>query len=191
MNVSPFRTQDDVTGPVPVDVTPIEDAVPLSEAARRLGIKRDALKQRIRRGTIDAFKVDGNWFVRPPVQEVGGPRTTGMSPGDVPGTSYPGDKGHVTGNTDPQDTGDTIPGTVPYLVLVEQMRGEISFLREELRRKDHLLAAFAQRIPELTTSAAQTLAETDVPAAAPASPTPPSWWRRVFGRRPGQSPSGD
>src|SRR5207247_1726454 len=56
-------------------------------------------------------------------------------------------------DTIPSDHPRAVPSTQPYedlyRQLVEQLRGEVSFLREELRRKDQLMAGFAQRIPVL------------------------------------------
>src|SRR5438132_8378039 len=53
----------------------------------------------------------------------------------------------------PSDHPSTVQSTQPYedlyRQLVDQLRGEVSFLREELRRKDQLLAGFAQRLPAL------------------------------------------
>ncbi len=40
------------------------DGLPLAEAARRLGISENALRKRVRRGTITAARgADGRWYV--------------------------------------------------------------------------------------------------------------------------------
>ncbi|PLS83817.1 MAG: hypothetical protein CYG60_21210 [Actinobacteria bacterium] len=87
--------------------------------------------------------------------------------------------------------------------LVESLRDEIEFLRdelhrredrhaEEIRRRDHLLAAALERIPELETPRDKR-GSPDTPADEPQGtqapephPTPQKsmrrpWWRRVFG----------
>jgi len=42
------------------------ESLPLSEAASRLGISVDAVRKKIRRGTITATKRDGRWYVDVP-----------------------------------------------------------------------------------------------------------------------------
>ena len=90
------------------------DRVTVAEAAERLGISQDAVRQRIRRGTIEHERTqEGRLYV------------------------------YLT----PEDTK---PDWVPYTVqkaLVEHLQGENEFLRKELERKDHLLAAALERIP--------------------------------------------
>ncbi len=44
------------------------DSVPMREAADRLGVSVAAVRQRIRRGTLESFKgEDGRWYVRIPI----------------------------------------------------------------------------------------------------------------------------
>ena len=38
-------------------------AIPVSEAAKRLGISADAVRKRIQRGTLQGYRVDRRWFV--------------------------------------------------------------------------------------------------------------------------------
>jgi len=40
-----------------------DSAVPLVEAARRLGLTVDGVRKRIQRGTITAYKRDERWFI--------------------------------------------------------------------------------------------------------------------------------
>jgi hypothetical protein len=89
--------------------------------------------------------------------------------------------------------------------LITQMQAEIEYLREENRRKDHLLAAALERIPPQLEAPQETppdapgSPETDESGADRGSPpeaepvaqeaassatpqgTPRPWWRRVFG----------
>lgn len=90
------------------------DRVTVAEAAERLGISQEAVRQRIRRGTIDYERTEeGRLYV------------------------------YLT----PEDTKpDWVPYTVQQ-VLVEHLQRESDFLRKELERKDHLLAAALERIP--------------------------------------------
>src|SRR5215208_4042289 len=92
-------------------------------------------------------------------------------------------------------------GTVYVWVDVEQyaeqhadLREQIEFLRDELRRKDTIIMAMTQRIPEL--EPAQERAEapettTEQPGRVETHPSSGgaqegservSWWRRMFGR---------
>ena len=64
-----------------------------------------------------------------------------------------------------------------YRELVEQLRAEVTFLQEELRRKDALLEAFAPR------SACPTHPLTDTTLTGRDTPDRTrqrSWWRRVL-----------
>jgi hypothetical protein len=74
---------------------------------------------------------------------------------------------------------DSMQEQVGYLKSVVQTRDE------ELRRKDHIIAALTERIPELEPAsngssepreASQTASE-----EASGTPQPPSWWKRFFG----------
>jgi len=81
--------------------------------------------------------------------------------------------------------------------LVEELRGEVAYLKEiittrddELRRKDTIIMQMAQRIPELETppdtpGAAETAKEgagvTDDVPPPQSGPERRSWWRRWFG----------
>jgi hypothetical protein len=77
--------------------------------------------------------------------------------------------------------------------LVEELRRQNEYLREENRRKDHLLAAALERIPAIEAptgepEAPQTAqkpqeggeSRPNAPGAQEGGRRP--WWRRVFGR---------
>ena len=100
----------------------------MQEAAEVLGSTVDAVRMRARRGTLRSEKgEDGRVYVW-------------VDPDQV------GDEANV--NARAQVEG--------HAELVEDLRDQVGYLRgqlatrdEELRRKDHLLAALVQRVPEL------------------------------------------
>ena len=112
--------------------------VTVAEAALLLGLSEDAVRSRLKRGTLRrATGPDGTVLV-----VLGDGDTT-----DRPTTNG----GHST--TD-QSTNQTDQALMQ--AHLDSLQEQISFLRaqlvtrdEELRRKDHLLAALTERIPEL------------------------------------------
>jgi predicted ArsR family transcriptional regulator len=139
----------------------------VSEAAGALGISAEAVRQRIKRGTIDAEK-------------------------DAGGTVYVlVDADRTCTNAD-----STTDMTSDKADLVESLREQVAYLREQLdqerqtrteerRRHDTLLAQLMQRIPELEAPESAG----DAPDAAAPRPTTEEqqeqtsrpWWRRMFG----------
>src|SRR5215213_2948345 len=104
----------------------VMDRVTVQEAAQRLGISQDAVRQRIRRGSMKHDKDD-----KGPVYEYLNPTNTRPTPvHDAPrGTLYDASRSNE---------------------LVTELRNRIQFLETELAdRKDHIIAALTQRIPEL------------------------------------------
>ncbi len=52
--------------------------IPLTQAAQLLGISTDTLRKRVQRGTYNAQKVEGRWFIAlPDVQDTGCPPGAG------------------------------------------------------------------------------------------------------------------
>jgi hypothetical protein len=161
------------------DRTPYYQSVPVSEAARILGISPEAIRARIQRGTLHKDKgSDGTVYVRLDADQM---------------RSY-GDR--------PQDA--TSDESVDQTRLVASLEEQVSFLRaelvtrnEELRRKDHIIAALTERIPELPAPASSSQeapgAPETVSEGASRSGVPPegqsqqkpterrSWWREFFG----------
>jgi hypothetical protein len=154
--------------------------VPVPEAARVLGISPEAVRSRIQRGTLRKEKADdGTVYVRL----------------DADQTRSNGD-GTVDESSD--QSGDQTP-------LVTSLEEQISFLRselvtrnEELRRKDHIIAALTERIPALEQGSEEReghVAASEEPYSTQAPPEgygtspqeaekslrPRSWWRRFFG----------
>jgi DNA-binding transcriptional MerR regulator len=134
------------------------DRVPVSEAAARLGVTPDAVRQRIRRGTIQYEKTDdGRYFVF-------------LTPHD--------------------GRRDGVPDGVQK-ALRARLHDENEFLRQELQRKDQLLAMALERIPAIEESppepqesperASDERSGTQAPPEDQGQEKRPSWWRRFFG----------
>src|SRR5215213_6393035 len=110
----------------------VMDRVTVQEAAQRLGISQDAVRQRIRRGSMRHDKDDkGRVYVY-------------LDPTDTRPTSV---------HDAPRNI---VPDASRSNELVTELRDRIQFLeteladrKEESRRKDHIIAALTQRIPEL------------------------------------------
>ena len=105
-----------------------ERRVHLSEAATILGVSKDAVRMRVKRGTLRSEK-GGNGRVYVWVNDVA--------------------------NADPNGVPDP-PETEPYRELVEELRDRVRYLerqveeeRDSRRRAGTLLAQLMQRIPEL------------------------------------------
>ncbi len=99
----------------------------LGEAAKRFGISKEALRKRILRGTIQADKDPaGRWLI------------------DVDETEDTGETGPGSGmDRDPEPVAAALKDEISFL------RRELETRTEELRRKDSIIMALTQRLPEL------------------------------------------
>jgi excisionase family DNA binding protein len=138
-------------------------------AARVLGISEDAVRMRVKRGTLDAEREGGRLYVMLEAEPTNDP----------------------TGRT------EMIEELRDRLRYIEgQLEQEREARTEERRRHDTLMAQLMQRIPELEApsnspdatgapeSATHDAERVDVPdrGTAPQEGTQPRpWWRRVFG----------
>ena len=134
-------------------------------AARVLGISEDAVRMRVKRGTLDAEREGGRLYVMLEAEPTNDP----------------------TGRT------EMIEELRDRLRYIEgQLEQEREARTEERRRHDTLMAQLMQRIPELEAPAAT--APREAPESAGPTRTPNDagegpqtgtqrpWWRRVFGR---------
>jgi helix-turn-helix protein len=145
----------------------------LREAAEALGISKEAVRKRVKRGTLPHAKgEDGRVYVYLPS---GG--DAGVDAGGGHDHSVDGDQ-HLPGERDE---------------LIAELRAEVAAWREESRRKDHIIAGLVERLPpQLDAPASPAPRETpQTPAedaggveANPATEDaqegaqPRSWWRR-------------
>ena len=157
--------------------------VPVIKAAELLRLTEGAVRQRIKRGTLPVEKAaDGSVYV--------------LLDADLARTNA--DHTRTDNDSTHDNTGD-------LHMTVERLDSEVNFLRselitrnEELRRKDHIIAALTERIPELepareptpeTREFPETASEEPYGTHAPPMPETPvsdaqhkrSWWRAFFG----------
>jgi hypothetical protein len=141
----------------------------------------DAVRGRIRRGTLDSVKIDDVVYVLLD--------TTNREQQSNQSGTGPGDGR--------QQTGDQAGLVADQSELVGELRGQIDWLRREVERKDTIIMQMAQRIPELEApseprNAPETAPEgTDRGKGTDRGNVPPeqhersqrrsSWWRRFFG----------
>ena len=158
----------------------------LREAAEVLGISKEAVGKRVKRGTLRSEKgADGRVYVYLPAGAGAGVDAGGVREHGV-------DEGHHTrGERDD---------------LIAELRAEVAAWREESRRKDHIIAGLVERLPPQLEAPASP-APRDVPEASPGYTDAPegveprpvrvearpategapkaagrrSWWRRLFG----------
>ena len=145
----------------------------VAEAAMALGVTQEAIRQRIRRGTIEHEKgEDGKTYV------------------------YLTDKETRTQQTANGVTNSVVQGYIEALKSqIQSLQQDRNEWRDEARRSQHIIMALTQRIPELEQASPET------PSEDPQSNGPPeegvslrpetqepqngsaqrSWWQRIFG----------
>jgi len=139
----------------------------VQEAAEILGTTVDAVRGRIRRGTLDSRKVDGLVYVLL----------------DAPSREQHTDQATA-------EEGDGRQPTADQSELVGELRDQIGWLRREVERKDTIIMSLTQRVPELESASApggssETAAEGQVTGdvAPPEAQEPTkrrSWLYRFF-----------
>jgi hypothetical protein len=132
----------------------------VAEAAKLLSITPEAIRQRIRRGTIDYEQTkDGKYFV------------------------------YVTPTEGVENNVHNRVGSADLRDHIETLKHELEIRNEELRRKDHIIAALTERIPAIEASSEpRESSETVSEAADKGTPSPEqqepsrrrSWLARFF-----------
>jgi len=112
----------------------------VQEAADELGITVDAVRGRIRRGTLDSVKLDGVVYVlldatnREHQNDESATESVDASRQVADQAGLVADESGLVGDQSE---------------LVGDLRGQIDWLRREVERKDTIIMQMAQRIPEL------------------------------------------
>jgi hypothetical protein len=134
----------------------------------------DAVRGRIRRGTLDSVKLDGVVYVLL----------------DTTNREQHSDQSDTEAGDGRQQTGGKSGLAADQSELVGDLRGQIDWLRREVERKDTIIMSLTQRIPELEAPSDQRNAsETASPRSYRDTATEDSqkplerrsWWRRFFG----------
>ncbi len=103
-----------------VGCTRLMDRLSLKEAAEVLGISEDGVRKRVKRDSIPLERDEtGKLYVYLDASK-----------------------------TEPDMSGDA-SGDTQVWSLVDQLRSENEYLREESRRKDHIIAGLVERVPAL------------------------------------------
>jgi hypothetical protein len=146
----------------------------VKEAAEVLGTTVDAVRGRIRRGTLDSVKLDGVVYVLL----------------DPTNREQQSDKSETEADDATQQATDQAGLVADQSELVGEMRDQIDWLRREVERKDTIIMSLTQRIPELEAPTGQREAPervsegesgTETPASDTDEPRRSSWWHRFFG----------
>jgi len=142
--------------------------LPVNEAAAVLGISTEATRQRVKRGTLSTERDEnGNVFVLLDDDGTGG------------GT-----------RSDNVGTADGTPLIAAKDETIQALKEQLAAWQEESRRKDHIIAALTERIPELEPPS-EPRESPETASEEPGSTHPPeqqepsqrrsSWWRAFFG----------
>jgi hypothetical protein len=137
------------------------------DAAKALGITPEAIRQRIKRGTIEfEHTEDGRYYVY-------------ITPTEASQAS--------------EEVGNEVENTLQNTTLldyIETLKREVEDWKEEARRKDTIIMTMAQRIPELEPAKEatpeppnghETASEGQGNGAVPQEDNHRSWLRRFFG----------
>ncbi|MDP9458038.1 MAG: hypothetical protein M3Q60_20210 [Actinomycetota bacterium] len=153
------------------------NALTVIEAAEALGITTEAARMRVKRGTLPSIRVDGTVYV---LVDQPNPRPNGPN-----GEPNAGPNPRPNGRTDGRpDTG--VGGLLAAKdETISHLRRELDARNEELRRKDHIIMALTQRVPELEASQNGQDGAQQPPHGAGGmvdreEPERRSWWRRIF-----------
>jgi len=169
------RPNTDPTRDQTVNQTPTEQAFTIAEAAEHLGLSSEAVRMRLKRGTLTGLKIEGHWVVYLPASTKQ-PTPSDPTPPEHDRIADQTPTEHPTKQATEHDPTATNPVIAVYEQLVESQREEIAFLRreldtrnDELERRDVLLREALGRIPSLP-AGDQTSTRTEAPDASPFAP---------------------
>ena len=153
---------------------PIE-AIPITDAAARLGVSPEAIRKRIARGSLTGEKRGGVWYVLLP-------------------DAMSGQLMRQSGRARRPDASGQPDAASGHAELIAELRSRVAFLEERVifyeRQVEHqagMLADLARRVPELPAGRPEgtTVPTPEQTHSAPQTAvTPPPrrpWWRRLFG----------
>jgi hypothetical protein len=159
--------------------------VTVADAAELLGLSTEAVRMRVKRGTLASTKIGSTVYVL-----LDGPdERPNVKPNARPNTG-------TNGRPNPRPNVETAPmvanlqeHNADLRDQVEHLRRELDTRNEELRRKDTIIMAMTQRIPELEATpetrddpeaASEGTGRVEVPPASQESAQRRSWLHRFF-----------
>jgi hypothetical protein len=171
--------------------------VTVPDAAQLLGLTSEAVRSRVKRGTLPSRRIAGTVYVLldgtaplvdPPNDPPSGPSADRpTAPSSAPSSAPSIDRAELERRL--EDHVETLKGEVEHL-RVEMRRREETHA-EEIRRRDHLLAAALERIPRELEAPLEgrepPVTPSDEPGRGDIPPEPQesverrSWWKRFFG----------
>jgi hypothetical protein len=163
-----------------------KDRVTVQEAARRLGVKEDAVRKRMQRGSIVYDKdSDGRVYVYLDATHDESQDSHKDTSGYVPRTEH-SPNGRIRDESQDAAKDEYKDALVEAKdETIVELRDQVGFLRRELERKDTIIMTLTHRIPELESpSEPREASVTDSEEASstqPPEPERPPWWRRFFG----------
>jgi hypothetical protein len=173
-----------------------KDRVTVQEAARRLGVKEDAVRKRMQRGSIVYDKdSDGRVYVYLDATHDESQDSYKGTSGYVPRTEHP-PNGRIRDESQDAAKDEYKDALVEAKdETIVELRDQVGFLRRELERKDTIIMSLTQRIPELEApseplrapqSAGEgqgrgEVAEEEQTPSGEAQERKRSWWRAFFG----------
>jgi hypothetical protein len=171
--------------------------VTVAEAARLLGTSAEAVRMRVKRGSLKSTKIKNTVYVLLTPEQTR--PNQDQTSGGVGSAAYP-----PTDQTHDQTYNQTDDRTA----LLESLRSQVEFLQEELkrredvhveenRRKDTIIAQLTQRIPEIEAPSERQRSPETASEGPYSTHAPPegqsqqgqpgeaqrkrSWWREFFG----------
>ena len=147
------------------------DRLTMAEAAKRLGVTKDAIRKRVQRGNLPYEKDDAGVIHVYLDSGDSHPQTGGQTSTD--------DKARTGGPT-------SVDTEVVPKAAMDVLQDQVQFLRAELERKDTIIMSLMQRIPELEPASEPRGSPTEAGEKQGGVEAPPQeerapWWRRLFG----------
>ncbi len=140
--------------------------LPIREAATLLGLSLDQARKQVQRGTLPAEKIGNRWYIR-------------LTDAQLPRASETVSDGSETPVSPVSDREVAV-----LRELIGTLQGELSFLHgelsartQELRRKDHIIAALTERLPQLSAATHDGNGAVPSSAAPSRARTKRAWWK--------------
>ncbi len=112
--------------------------LPIREAAIILGLSLDQARKQVQRGTLPAEKIGHRWHIHLSDDQLPKSSETVSDASETPAPPVPDRELAAL-----RELIGTLHGELSFL------HGELSARTEELRRKDHIIAALTERVPQL------------------------------------------